>query len=61
MFELQRLRPLEVPWRSAAPPQPAGPAARGGEIILRKRWRIVFIAGLAGTVLLGFFLSLWGR
>jgi hypothetical protein len=36
--------------------------ARGGEIILRKRWqRVVFIAGLAGTVLLGFFLALWGR
>lgn len=27
--------------------------ARGGEIILRKRWqRVVFIAGLAGSVLL---------
>jgi len=42
-------------------PYPAG-KARGGEIILRKRWqRTVFIAGLAGAVLLGFFLALWGR
>jgi hypothetical protein len=33
--------------------------ARGGEIILRKRRQgIVFIAGLAGAVLLGFSLSL---
>ena len=29
--------------------------ARGGDIILRKRWqRLVFIAGLAGAALLGF-------
>ncbi|HEY3147311.1 MAG TPA: hypothetical protein VGJ75_13220 [Dongiaceae bacterium] len=36
--------------------------ARGGEIILRKRWqRVVFIAGLAGAVLLGFVFALWGR
>ena len=45
------------------PPQPAPPPkeeaaypaekARGGEIVLRKRWqRILFIAGLAGAVLL---------
>lgn len=34
--------------------------ARGGEIILRKRWqRIVFIGALALAVLIGFFLSLW--
>jgi hypothetical protein len=36
--------------------------ARGGEIILRKRWqRVVFIAGLAGAILLGLFLAPWGR
>ena len=36
--------------------------ARGGEIILRKRWqRVIFFGGLAGAVLLGFFLALWGR
>lgn len=35
--------------------------ARGGEIVLRKRWqRIVFIGALAVAVLLGLFLSLWG-
>lgn len=29
--------------------------ARGGEVILRKRWqRVVFILGLAGAVVLGF-------
>jgi hypothetical protein len=40
---------------------PAG-KARGGEIVLRKRWqRVVFIAGLAGAVVLGFFFALWGR
>jgi hypothetical protein len=36
--------------------------ARGGEIILRKRWqRVVFIAGLAGAVILGFVFALLGR
>lgn len=36
--------------------------ARGGEIILRKRWqRVVFIGALALVLLLGFFLTLWGR
>ena len=36
--------------------------ARGGEIILLKRWqRVVFIAGLVGAILLGFFLVLWGQ
>ncbi|HJR21066.1 MAG TPA: hypothetical protein VJ822_05560 [Dongiaceae bacterium] len=36
--------------------------ARGGEIILRRRWqKIVFIGAFAATVFLGFFLSLWGR
>jgi hypothetical protein len=36
--------------------------ARGGEIILRKRWqKIVFFGALALAVLLGFFFSLWGR
>lgn len=35
--------------------------ARGGEIILRRRWqRIVFIGALALAVLIGFFLTLWG-
>lgn len=35
--------------------------ARGGEIILRTRWhRIIFIAGLAGSVLLVLILSLIG-
>lgn len=35
--------------------------ARGGEIILRKRWqRAVFIAGLAGIVILGFVFVLLG-
>ena len=34
--------------------------ARQGEIILRKRWqRVVFIAGLAGCVLLVLVLRLW--
>jgi hypothetical protein len=36
--------------------------ARGGEIILRRRWqRVVFIAGLAGAALLGLVLALWYR
>jgi hypothetical protein len=36
--------------------------ARGGEIILRKRWqKIVFFGALALAVLLGFFFSLWER
>jgi hypothetical protein len=36
--------------------------ARGGQIILRKRWqRVVFIAGLAGAVILGFVFALLGR
>jgi hypothetical protein len=36
--------------------------ARGGEIILRKRWqRAVFIAGLAGVVILGFVFALLGH
>jgi hypothetical protein len=36
--------------------------ARGGEIILRKRWqRAVFIAGLAGAIILGFAFALMGR
>ena len=35
--------------------------ARGGEIILRKRWqKIVFLGALIAAVLLGFFFSLWG-
>jgi hypothetical protein len=53
-----------------SPPEPAPPRkqpypaekARGGEIILRRRWqRIVFLAGLVGAIVLGWFLiSLWG-
>lgn len=36
--------------------------ARGGEIILRRRWqKIVFFGALIAAVLLGFFFSLWGR
>ncbi|HJT11675.1 MAG TPA: hypothetical protein VJ790_03595 [Dongiaceae bacterium] len=36
--------------------------ARGGKIILHKPWqKIVFFGALALAVLLGFFLSLWGR
>ena len=36
--------------------------ARGGLIILRRRWqRVVFIAGLAAAVLVGFILALWYR
>jgi hypothetical protein len=48
-----------------APPKTNGPypaeKARGGEIILRSRMRrIIFIAGLAGAVVLGFLLTLFG-
>jgi hypothetical protein len=46
------------------PPEPPGTQhisaddARGGEIILRKKWeRIVFIAGLAGAIILGLVVS----
>jgi len=36
--------------------------ARGGEIILRKRWqRVVFIGALTLAVVIGFVLSLWNR
>jgi hypothetical protein len=36
--------------------------ARGGEIILRKRWqKFVFFGALIAAVLVGFFFSLWGR
>jgi hypothetical protein len=53
----------EAPPQPAPPPKPRSPypaeKARGGEIILRSRTRrIIFIAGLVGAVLLGFFLSL---
>jgi len=44
--------------------RPAYPAekARGGEIILRKRWqRVVFVAGLAGAVVLGLIFAVLGR
>jgi hypothetical protein len=53
-----------------SPPEPAPPhkqpypaeKARGAEIILRRRrQRIVFLAGLVGAIVLGWFLiSLWG-
>jgi hypothetical protein len=46
------------------PPQPPPPRkypaekARGGKIILRRRWqRVVFIAGLAGAALLALILQ----
>jgi hypothetical protein len=48
-------------------PEQAYPAdkARGGEIILRKRWqRVVFIIGLAGAVVLGLVFTMiacWSR
>ena len=48
-------------WPDTETPRPI-PAekARGGEIILRKRWqRVVFIAGLAGAVVLAFLLQWW--
>jgi len=39
--------------RSATPPEYPAEKARGGEIVLRRRWqRIVFVAGLAGGVVL---------
>ncbi len=44
------------PGRKAYPAE----RARLGEIVLRKRWqRIVFISGLAGSVLLVLILQLW--
>jgi len=46
--------------RTDRPEQPTYSAqeARGGEIILRRRWqRVVFIAGLAGAVVLAFVLA----
>ena len=53
-----------APPQPAPPPKPRSPypaeKARGGEIILRSRTqRIIFIAGLAGAVVLGFLLSLF--
>jgi hypothetical protein len=44
-----------MPVREGPPEPPPYPAekARGGEIILRRRWqRAIFIVGLAGAVLL---------
>jgi hypothetical protein len=36
--------------------------ARGGEIVLRKKWqRAVFIAGLAAPLVLLLILMIWGR
>lgn len=49
-----------MPVRDAPPQPPPYPAdkARGGEIVLRRRWqRIVFIAGLAGAVLVALLLQ----
>jgi hypothetical protein len=53
-----------------APPQPAPPPretpypaekARGGEIILRKRWqRVVFFGALVAAILLAVFFRLFG-
>ena len=35
--------------------------ARGGEVVLRTPWRrLVFIAGLAGAIVLGLVLASWG-
>jgi hypothetical protein len=53
----------EAPAQPAPPPKSSNPypakKARGGEIILRSRTRrIIFIAGLAGAVVLGFLLTL---
>jgi hypothetical protein len=53
----------EAPSQPAPPPKSSNPypaeKARGGEIILRSRTRrIIFIAGLAGAVVLGFLLTL---
>jgi hypothetical protein len=50
-----------MPVREGPPQPPPYPAdkARGGEIILRGRWqRAIFIAGLAGAVVLVLVLSL---
>ena len=42
-------------------PYPAD-KARGGEIVLRKRWqKVVFFGAIGIAVLLGFLFSLWGR
>jgi hypothetical protein len=54
----------EAPAQPAPPPKSSGPypaeKARGGEIILRSRTRrIIFLAGLAGAVVLGFLLTLF--
>jgi len=54
----------EAPAQPAPPPKSNGPypaeKARGGEIILRSRTRrVIFIAGLAGAVVLGFVLTLF--
>jgi hypothetical protein len=44
--------------QSEPPPYPSE-RARGGEIILRRRWqRVVFVAGLAGAVVLAFVFSM---
>jgi hypothetical protein len=58
----QRLSDQRRPDQRHDRPEPyPAEKARGGEIILRKRWqRVVFIGALAIAVLIGFFLSLWG-
>jgi hypothetical protein len=43
------------------PKSPPAEKPRGAEIILRqRRQRIVFLAGLVGAIVLGWFISLWG-
>jgi hypothetical protein len=73
LFKVERLAASEVPEKGASTimadsrrtqTERGYPAekARGGEVILHKRWqRVVFIAGLAGAVILGFVLALLGR
>ena len=74
LFKVQRLRASEVPDGAAQPiwtmadkstrNDEGYPAdkARGGEIVLRRRWqKIVFFGALVAAVMFGLFVSLWGR
>jgi hypothetical protein len=46
--------------RGRAPPEYPADKARGGEIILRRKWqRAVFVAGLAGAVVLVLLLQMF--
>jgi hypothetical protein len=46
--------------RDRSPPEYPADKARGGEIILRRKWqRAVFIAGLAGAVVLVLLLQMF--